>query len=61
MEMLGGKEVANNCRTPEIVADAAYVVMTRDSRACTGNFYVDEQVLAEVGVTDMDQYAIDPS
>jgi len=48
------------CRRPEIVADAAHVILTRDSRACTGNFFIDEEVLRESGVTDFDQYAVEP-
>jgi citronellol/citronellal dehydrogenase len=47
-----------NCRKPEIVADAAHVILTRDSR--TGNFYIDEEVLREAGVTDFESYAVQP-
>ncbi|KAG1656803.1 Hydroxysteroid dehydrogenase-like protein 2 [Nymphon striatum] len=61
MEMLGGKNVAQNCRKPEIMADAAYVLLTRDSKSYTGNFCVDENVLSDVGITDFDQYAVNPS
>jgi len=57
MEMLGGgKEIANQCRTPEIMADAAYVMLTRDARNFTGNFCIDEQILREEGMTDFTQY-----
>jgi len=45
-------------RKPSIVADAAYVVLNRDSRATTGNFYIDETVLREEGVTDFEPYAV---
>lgn len=45
-------------RKPAIVADAAYVIFNRDSRGATGNFYVDEAVLREVGVTDFECYAV---
>ena len=45
-------EVITNCRRPEMVADAAYRIVTRDSRTCTGNFFIDEKLLAEEGVTD---------
>ena len=48
------------CRKPEIVADAAHVILTRDSRCCTGNFYIDEDVLREAGVTDFERYAVQP-
>lgn len=57
MEMLGGKEALASSRTDQIMADAAYVVMTRDSRARTGEFLIDEDVLKEVGVTDFEQYS----
>jgi citronellol/citronellal dehydrogenase len=48
------------CRTPEIMADAAHAVLTRDARQNTGNFYIDEQVLADAGITDLDRYAVVP-
>lgn len=51
--IVGGIEHA---RTPEIVADAAHVILTRDSRACTGTFCIDEEVLREEGVTDFSRY-----
>ncbi|XP_020604794.1 hydroxysteroid dehydrogenase-like protein 2 [Orbicella faveolata] len=60
MEMLGGKEALASSRTDQIMADAAYVVMTRDSRARTGEFLIDEDVLKEVGVTDFEQYSCVP-
>lgn len=60
MEMLGGKEALASCRTDQIMADAAYVVLTRDSRARTGEFLIDEDVLIEVGVTDFEPYACVP-
>ncbi len=47
-------------RKPAIVADAAYVILNRDSRRATGNFYIDEAVLREEGVTDFEQYAVTP-
>ena len=47
-------------RTDQIMADAAYVVLTRDSRARTGEFLIDEDVLKEVGVTDFEQYSCVP-
>lgn len=59
MEMLGGKDVTKNCRKPTIVADAAYVILTKDSSACTGKFLIDERVLVDAGVKDFDQYAVD--
>jgi citronellol/citronellal dehydrogenase len=48
------------CRTPEILADAACVILNRDSRAHTGNFYIDEEVLREAGITDLSKYAVAP-
>ena len=47
-------------RTPEIVADAAYAILTRDSKTCTGNFFIDEEVLVEEGVTDFEKYSVNP-
>jgi citronellol/citronellal dehydrogenase len=47
-------------RKPAIMADAAYAVLIRDSRRATGNFYIDETVLREEGVTDFEQYAVTP-
>jgi citronellol/citronellal dehydrogenase len=47
-------------RKPAIMADAAHAIFNRDSRAATGNFYIDETVLREEGVTDFDVYAVTP-
>ena len=47
-------------RKPAIVADAAHHILTRNSRDCTGNFFVDERVLREAGVEDFEQYAVTP-
>jgi len=58
--MLGGAVDLKNCRKPEIVADAAHAILTRDSRTCTGNFFIDEKVLAAEGVTDFSIYAYEP-
>ena len=43
------------------MADAAHAILTRDSRACTGNFFIDDEVLAQAGVTDLTPYAVDPN
>lgn len=48
-----------NARHPAIMADAAHVIVTRDAQACTGNFFIDDEVLAEAGITDLDGYAVD--
>jgi citronellol/citronellal dehydrogenase len=58
--MLGDRVKPENCRKPEIVADAAYAILNRDSRSHTGNFYVDDEVLAEEGVRDLERYALVP-
>ena len=54
-----GEELVKGSRKPSIYADAAYAVLKRDSSSCTGNFFLDQDVLEEEGVTDFDQYAID--
>ena len=59
-KMLGDK-IFEHSRKPEIMADAAHWILTQESRTCTGNFFVDETVLRETGVTDFDVYANDPS
>lgn len=60
LAMLGGRVAPENCRTAEIVADAAVTILTRASRDCTGNFFVDEEVLAEAGVSDFSRYSVSP-
>jgi citronellol/citronellal dehydrogenase len=55
--VLMGKEALKNCRKPDIMADAAYRIFLKNSRECTGNFFVDEVFLREEGVTDFTQYA----
>ena len=57
--LLGGDDAIKGSRTPEIMADAAYIILNRPSRECTGNFYLDVQVLEEEGITDFSQYAIE--
>ena len=58
--LLGGDAAMRGSRKPEIMADAAHVILTRPSRECTGNFFVDDDVLASVGKTDLTEYAVDP-
>lgn len=58
--LLGGDEATARSRTPEIVADAAAEVLGRDPRECTGNCFIDDEVLAEAGITDLDRYAAAP-
>jgi citronellol/citronellal dehydrogenase len=58
--LLGGDEAMARARRPELYADAAYAVITRPSRECTGNAFLCEDVLAAEGVTDFDRYAYQP-
>ena len=60
MEMLGGEAAMNSSRKPDIMADAAYLILTRASRDVTGKFLIDDDVLKEHGITDLDQYANTP-
>ncbi len=59
--LLGGDQAIRGSRKPEIMADAAHAIFTRPSRDCTGNFFIDDEVLNAEGVTDFDPYAIDPA
>lgn len=59
IDMLGGEALARASRRPDIVADAAYEILTRPID-CTGRFFVDEEVLREAGITDFDRYRVDP-
>ena len=54
--LLGGDEAMAKARTPEILADAAAAILARDPKECTGNTFVDDEVLAEAGVTDLSGY-----
>ncbi len=58
--LLGGEAMIRASRKPEIMADAAWAVLTRKSRSCTGRFFIDEEVLAAEGVTDFEPYAVSP-
>ncbi len=59
--LLGGQQAIARARKPDIMADAAHAVLMRDSRQTTGQFFIDEQVLAAQGVTDLGIYAVDPT
>ncbi|WP_138379166.1 SDR family oxidoreductase [Luteithermobacter gelatinilyticus] len=59
--LLGGDAAVRGSRKPEIMADAAYIILTRSSRDFTGNFCIDDEVLASEGITDLEKYAVDPS
>lgn len=58
--LLGGDDSLRRCRKPEIVADAAYAIVTRPSRECTGKFFLDDDVLQQSGIRDLSNYAVDP-
>src|SRR6187431_2002431 len=58
--LLGGDAAMQGCRKAEIMADAAHVILTKPSREFTGNFCVDDDVLASAGVTDLEKYAVTP-
>nr|XP_014095129.1 hydroxysteroid dehydrogenase-like protein 2 [Bactrocera oleae] len=60
VEMLQGAEASQYSRTPEIMADAAYAILCKDPNTCTGNFFIDEEVLIEEGVQDLKRYACFP-
>jgi len=57
----GSTEAKKLSRNPEIMADAAYAVLSRSVQNCTGQFLIDDDVLRQEGITDLDQYASDPS
>jgi len=59
LQMIPGVDTAA-CRTPEILADAAYIVLNRESKDCTGNFFVDDELLASEGITDLEKYSVVP-
>ena len=58
--LLGGDMLMKMSRTPEILADAAYYILKRPSASCTGNFFIDEDVLAQEGITDLSGYSVVP-
>ena len=59
LQMIPGVDTAA-CRTPEILADAAYIILNRESKDCTGNFFVDDELLASEGITDLEKYSVVP-
>ena len=59
--LLGGDAAMKGSRSPDIMADAAYAIFNRPSRECTGNFFIDDEVMASEGVTDLSKYALDPN
>ncbi|ELR67799.1 short chain dehydrogenase [Photobacterium marinum] len=60
LNMKEGKWLKDRSRHPEIMADACYEIITRDARECSGNFFIDEEVLKHQGVTDFSHYACQP-
>lgn len=59
--LLGGDALMQMSRTPEIVADAAFAILAKPATECTGNFFIDEDVLGKEGVTDFSKYAVNAS
>lgn len=59
--LLGGEEMMQASRKPEIMGDAAFYIFQRDSKEATGNFYIDDEVLMMEGVHDLTPYAVDPT
>jgi len=61
IEMIGGDAMMRRSRKPEIMADAAHAILVRPYAECTGNFFIDDEVLRQEGVEDFDSYAVDPT
>jgi len=59
LQMIPGVDIGK-CRTPQILADAAYFILTSDAKATTGNFFIDDVLLAQHGVTDLERYSVTP-
>ena len=59
LQMIPGVDL-EACRTPEILADAAYLILTSDAKTTSGNFFIDDVLLAERGVVDLDRYSVKP-
>jgi citronellol/citronellal dehydrogenase len=59
LAMIPGVDIST-CRTPEILADAAHVILNRSATECTGNFFIDDEVLASEGITDLERYSVVP-
>lgn len=60
IDLIASNDMRKQCRTPEIMADAAYAILTKESRKLTGQFLVDEDVLKREGVTDFEKYSVVP-
>jgi citronellol/citronellal dehydrogenase len=59
LQMIPGVDI-NKCRTPEILSDAAYLVLTSDAATTTGQFFIDDELLARHGIVDLDKYSVVP-
>ena len=59
LQMIPGVDI-NRCRTPQILADAAYLILTSDAKTTTGNFFIDDVLLAQHGITDLEPYSVAP-
>jgi citronellol/citronellal dehydrogenase len=59
LQMIPGMDT-DFCRKPEIMADAAYAIFNRKASECTGNFFIDDEVLAVEGITDLEMYSVKP-
>lgn len=59
--ILGGEQAIKGCRDPRIMADAAYIILNKEACSNTGNFYIDDEVLAKSGIVDLTKYAVDPT
>ena len=59
LQMIPGVDITK-CRKPEILSDAAYLILTSDAKLTTGNFFIDDALLAKHGVTDFDRYSVTP-
>jgi citronellol/citronellal dehydrogenase len=58
--LLGGDILMRRSRKPEIVADAAFYLLSRPAGSCSGNLFLDEEVLRAEGITDLEPYAVHP-
>jgi hypothetical protein len=58
--LLGGDMLMKMSRTPEIIAESAYYILSKDAAVCTGNSFIDEAVMAAEGITDLGMYSVVP-
>lgn len=58
--LLGGEVLANMSRTPQIIADAAFAILSKKPNECSGNCFIDEEILISEGITDFEPYAVSP-